>query len=177
MLLIWSLTLYVFHTLVASSCKVLSGMTHIQLLKEIYLFPMLPSLILYIQARPNNIRHTVLKATNFVIYIGHRTHSHAHDCCCSQHWTVRVAQDSVTGKQWKRKMLSRFHHPVSQAAKQLVSSAVRKSTQAAPAVGPIKTGAKSQAVFDREDKFGAHNYHPLPVALSKGEGRGRCLTC
>ena len=21
-----------------------------------------------------------------------------------------------------------------------------------------------------EDKFGAHNYHPLPVVLSKGEG-------
>lgn len=27
-----------------------------------------------------------------------------------------------------------------------------------------------QMVFDREDKFGAHNYHPLPVALCKGEG-------
>ena len=67
-------------------------------------------------------------------------------------------------------MLSRFHHPVSQAAKQLVRSAVKKSTQAAPAVGPVKIGAPSQAVFNREDKFGAHNYHPLPVALCKGEG-------
>lgn len=28
----------------------------------------------------------------------------------------------------------------------------------------------SQIVFDREDKFGAHNYHPLPAALCKGEG-------
>lgn len=28
----------------------------------------------------------------------------------------------------------------------------------------------SQMVFDREDKFGAHNYHPLPVALERGEG-------
>lgn len=28
----------------------------------------------------------------------------------------------------------------------------------------------SQEVFDREDKFGAHNYHPLPVALARGEG-------
>ncbi|XP_059607916.1 ornithine aminotransferase, mitochondrial [Phlebotomus argentipes] len=28
----------------------------------------------------------------------------------------------------------------------------------------------SQAVFEREDKFGAHNYHPLPVALSRGQG-------
>lgn len=27
-----------------------------------------------------------------------------------------------------------------------------------------------QTVFDREDKYGAHNYHPIPVALCKGEG-------
>ncbi|XP_050074541.1 ornithine aminotransferase, mitochondrial isoform X2 [Anopheles maculipalpis] len=34
----------------------------------------------------------------------------------------------------------------------------------------LKVEPKSQAVFDREDKFGAHNYHPLPVALARGEG-------
>lgn len=28
----------------------------------------------------------------------------------------------------------------------------------------------SQVVFDRENKYGAHNYHPLPVALCKGDG-------
>lgn len=28
----------------------------------------------------------------------------------------------------------------------------------------------SEAVYKREDKFGAHNYHPLPVALTRGEG-------
>ncbi|XP_061397521.1 ornithine aminotransferase, mitochondrial [Musca vetustissima] len=28
----------------------------------------------------------------------------------------------------------------------------------------------SQQVFEREDKYGAHNYHPLPVALSKAKG-------
>lgn len=28
----------------------------------------------------------------------------------------------------------------------------------------------SQMVFEREDKFGAHNYHPLPVALARGNG-------
>ncbi|KAH8323962.1 hypothetical protein KR074_002272 [Drosophila pseudoananassae] len=32
------------------------------------------------------------------------------------------------------------------------------------------TGSLSEAVFARENKYGAHNYHPLPVALSKGEG-------
>ena len=29
---------------------------------------------------------------------------------------------------------------------------------------------KSSYYFDLEDKFGAHNYHPLPVVLAKGEG-------
>lgn len=28
----------------------------------------------------------------------------------------------------------------------------------------------SQEVFDRETKYGAHNYHPVPVALCRGEG-------
>ena len=27
----------------------------------------------------------------------------------------------------------------------------------------------SQAIFDREARYGAHNYHPLPVALAKGK--------
>jgi ornithine--oxo-acid transaminase len=29
---------------------------------------------------------------------------------------------------------------------------------------------RTQDYFDREDKFGAHNYHPLPVVLDRGEG-------
>ena len=28
----------------------------------------------------------------------------------------------------------------------------------------------SSAAMDLEDRFGAHNYHPLPVVLSRGEG-------
>ncbi|CAD7006300.1 unnamed protein product [Ceratitis capitata] len=28
----------------------------------------------------------------------------------------------------------------------------------------------SQQIFDRENKYGAHNYHPLPVALTRAEG-------
>ena len=28
----------------------------------------------------------------------------------------------------------------------------------------------SQEIFIRENKYGAHNYHPLPVAISKAEG-------
>ncbi|TDG45267.1 hypothetical protein AWZ03_008329 [Drosophila navojoa] len=33
-----------------------------------------------------------------------------------------------------------------------------------------KNTSRSEAVFAREQKYGAHNYHPLPVALSRGEG-------
>ncbi|XP_046850396.1 ornithine aminotransferase, mitochondrial-like [Xenia sp. Carnegie-2017] len=32
------------------------------------------------------------------------------------------------------------------------------------------TQLSSQEIFQREDTYGAHNYHPLPVALCKGEG-------
>ena len=28
----------------------------------------------------------------------------------------------------------------------------------------------SQEAIELENKYGAHNYHPLPVVLSKGEG-------
>jgi ornithine--oxo-acid transaminase len=42
-----------------------------------------------------------------------------------------------------------------------------KSTAPAAAA---KISQPSQTVFDREDRYGAHNYHPLPVALCKGQG-------
>ena len=29
---------------------------------------------------------------------------------------------------------------------------------------------KSEAIIALENKYGAHNYHPLPVVLSRGEG-------
>ncbi|XP_019626521.1 PREDICTED: ornithine aminotransferase, mitochondrial-like [Branchiostoma belcheri] len=38
-------------------------------------------------------------------------------------------------------------------------------TAAEPQYGP-----KSEEVFKREERYGAHNYHPLPVALSKAKG-------
>ncbi len=34
----------------------------------------------------------------------------------------------------------------------------------------INLSEKSQYYFELEEKYGAHNYHPLPVVLSKGEG-------
>ncbi|MBP9151134.1 MAG: ornithine--oxo-acid transaminase [Flavobacteriales bacterium] len=34
----------------------------------------------------------------------------------------------------------------------------------------MKVSAKAQLVIDTEDRYGAHNYHPLPVVLEKGDG-------
>ncbi|MDR2972122.1 MAG: ornithine--oxo-acid transaminase [Bacteroidales bacterium] len=34
----------------------------------------------------------------------------------------------------------------------------------------IKKATSSQQAIELEDKYGAHNYHPLPVVLAKGEG-------
>lgn len=31
----------------------------------------------------------------------------------------------------------------------------------------------SEEIYAREEKYGAHNYHPLPVALDRGEGEFR----
>ena len=34
----------------------------------------------------------------------------------------------------------------------------------------LEISANAQKTIDREDKFGAHNYHPLPVVLERGKG-------
>ena len=36
--------------------------------------------------------------------------------------------------------------------------------------GKNRIGEKSEFVFKREEKYGAHNYHPLPVAIERGQG-------
>lgn len=53
------------------------------------------------------------------------------------------------------------------ARRTLGQQSSRTKATASPA---LKLGTRSQQVFDKEDKFGAHNYGPLPVALSRGEG-------
>ena len=34
----------------------------------------------------------------------------------------------------------------------------------------IALSATAQQYLDLEEKYGAHNYHPLPVVLNRGEG-------
>lgn len=55
------------------------------------------------------------------------------------------------------------------------SSTKLTSASAAAAAQPkedtnTKIGRKSNDIFVREDKYGAHNYHPLPVAIEKAKG-------
>ena len=61
---------------------------------------------------------------------------------------------------------------VSKISKLLISSSscqrVRLlSTASQP--DKITTGLSPKEIFEREGKYGAHNYHPIPVALSKGQ--------
>ncbi|XP_066522402.1 ornithine aminotransferase, mitochondrial [Hoplias malabaricus] len=50
-----------------------------------------------------------------------------------------------------------------------LSRAVHSGTRSASSLG-LKTKVTSEEVYAREDRYGAHNYHPLPVALERGEG-------
>ena len=34
----------------------------------------------------------------------------------------------------------------------------------------LPLSSKAEALIEKENKYGAHNYHPLPVVLEKGDG-------
>lgn len=68
---------------------------------------------------------------------------------------LRSMASGLTNIGWKRQLVRSKATKVSAAAAEDVSSSM---------------GAASEAVFKREDKYGAHNYHPLPVALCRGRG-------
>lgn len=54
----------------------------------------------------------------------------------------------------------------------MISKLTRRAVSFAVGKKPTNTlgSVTSEQVFSREDKHGCHNYHPLPVALSEGEG-------
>ena len=68
-------------------------------------------------------------------------------------------------------MLSRFAHQVIKVNSTLCRT---KATKAA-SIAEKKIGPKSEEIFKKEAKYGAHNYSPLPVALAKGEGERKQL--
>lgn len=52
-----------------------------------------------------------------------------------------------------------------------VHSGTRTSSSVAPRAKHVERPLTSEEVFSREERYGAHNYHPLPVALDRGEGK------
>ena len=60
---------------------------------------------------------------------------------------------------------------VSKISKLLISSSCRSIRLLSTASQPdkITTALSPKEIFVREGKYGAHNYHPIPVALSKGQ--------
>ncbi|KPP62964.1 ornithine aminotransferase, mitochondrial-like [Scleropages formosus] len=70
-------------------------------------------------------------------------------------------------------MLSKVSHTLGRAAPSLARRtrlAVRSASTAASAHKRAERPLSSSEVYAREEKYGAHNYHPLPVALERGEG-------
>lgn len=49
-------------------------------------------------------------------------------------------------------------------------SGTRTSSSAASRAKREERPLTSEEVYTREERYGAHNYHPLPVALERGEG-------
>ncbi|KAL7990535.1 hypothetical protein Chor_013965 [Crotalus horridus] len=67
-------------------------------------------------------------------------------------------------------MLSKLAHPQCLA---VLRQGIRTSASSATSIATKKTiqgPPSSDYIFEREAKYGAHNYHPLPVALEKGKG-------
>lgn len=66
-------------------------------------------------------------------------------------------------------LLSRSLSRAAPALRRSVHSGARPASTVA---SKLKTERPltSDEIYAREDKYGAHNYHPLPVALERGKG-------
>lgn len=58
---------------------------------------------------------------------------------------------------------------VSNLSKTFMTSTRRLMSTASQPQAKMSGALTPKEIFDREDKFGAHNYHPIPVALCKGK--------
>ena len=61
-------------------------------------------------------------------------------------------------------MLSRLRLPAIGACENFQANMRNASVQ------PVAIGTKSEMYFEKEQRFGAHNYGPMKVAIEKGEG-------
>lgn len=68
--------------------------------------------------------------------------------------------------------LSRSLHRAAPVLSRSIHSGTCASSTAASKL-KVERPLSSEEIYAREDKYGAHNYHPLPVALERGEGECR----
>lgn len=55
-------------------------------------------------------------------------------------------------------------------SKSIINRCTRSATSCAVKPKGNEIPSKSQEIIDREARFGAANYHPLPVVLQRGSG-------
>ncbi|KAJ3607684.1 hypothetical protein NHX12_024735 [Muraenolepis orangiensis] len=69
-------------------------------------------------------------------------------------------------------MISKLSRSLARAAAPLLARSTHSGTRTASTAATRQTQRtlSPEEVYAREEKYGAHNYHPLPVALEKGEG-------
>lgn len=69
-------------------------------------------------------------------------------------------------------MILQLCRSLSRAAPIVRCSVYSGSRSASTAASKVNTNCPltSEEIFAREEKYGAHNYHPLPVALERGKG-------
>ncbi|KAG9341851.1 hypothetical protein JZ751_018575 [Albula glossodonta] len=70
-------------------------------------------------------------------------------------------------------MLSKLSCALGRAGPSLsraVHTGSRPASSAATHLKRVERPLSAEEMYAREDRYGAHNYHPLPVALERGEG-------
>lgn len=69
-------------------------------------------------------------------------------------------------------MILQLSRNLSRAAPVLSRSVHSGTRPVSTAISKLKSDRQltSEEIYVREDKYGAHNYHPLPVALERGQG-------
>lgn len=132
---------------------------------------------------PLSNNHGLNVFTGFVNYWGTilmNLYDHVHLLACpvKEHWwtgqlmerTASLGENIFQIRSWTNLLIlsAHFRSKMFSKVQRQVCQKLTGLQQHARSVANIT--AKSQAVFDRESKYGAHNYHPLPVAINRGEG-------
>jgi ornithine--oxo-acid transaminase len=57
------------------------------------------------------------------------------------------------------------------SSKSIINRSIVSASSSAIKSTAKTVSSKAQSIIDRETRFGAANYHPLPVVIQRGSGR------